>query len=66
MTGAALADIIRRNRGEERRSEITEYGASISRTQLAAALGNILAVSSGAVVFNLIWAAGVPYALCAG
>ena len=55
MTGAALADIIRRNRGESRRSEITEYGASISRTQLAAALGNILAVSSGAVVFNLIW-----------
>jgi site-specific recombinase len=55
MTGAALADIIRRNRGVSRRSEITEYGASISRTQLAAALGNILAVSSGAVVFNLIW-----------
>jgi site-specific recombinase len=55
MTGAALADIIRRNRGDSRRSEITEYGASISRTQLAAAIGNILAVSSGAVVFNLIW-----------
>ena len=55
MTGAALADIIRRNRGESRRSEITEYGASISRTQLAAALGNILAVSCGAVLFNLIW-----------
>jgi site-specific recombinase len=55
MTGAALADIIRRNRGAARRSEITEYGASISRTQLAAALGNILAVSLGAVVFNLIW-----------
>jgi site-specific recombinase len=55
MTGAALADIIRRNRGESRRSEITEFGASISRTQLAAALGNILAVSSGAILFNLIW-----------
>jgi site-specific recombinase len=55
MTGAALADIIRRNRGGSRRSEITEFGASISRTQLAAALGNILAVSLGAVVFNLIW-----------
>jgi site-specific recombinase len=55
MTGAALADIIRRNRGGSRRSEITEFGACISRTQLAAALGNILAVSLGAVVFNLIW-----------
>jgi site-specific recombinase len=55
MTGARLADIIRRNRGNSRRDEITQYGASISRTQLAAALGNILAVSSGAVVFDLLW-----------
>jgi site-specific recombinase len=55
MTGATLANIINRNRGDSRRAEITEFGASISRTQLAAALGNILAVSSGAIVFNLIW-----------
>jgi site-specific recombinase len=55
MTGATLANIINRNRGDSRRSEITEFGASISRTQLAAALGNILAVSSGAVIFNLVW-----------
>ena len=55
MTGAALADIIRRNRGASRYSEITEWGASISRTQLAAALGNILAVSCGAVLFNFLW-----------
>ncbi len=55
LTGARLADIIRRNRGDSRRDEITQYGASISRTQLAAALGNILAVSSGAVIFNLLW-----------
>jgi site-specific recombinase len=55
MTGARLADIIRRNRGNSRRDEITEYGASISRTQLAAALGNILAVSGGAVLFDLLW-----------
>jgi site-specific recombinase len=53
MTGATLADIIRRNRGASRRDQITEFGASISRTQLAAALGNILAVSLGAVIFNL-------------
>ena len=57
MTAATLADIIRRNRGEERRDKIAEFAASISRTQLAAALGNILAVSAGAVVFNLIWEA---------
>ena len=55
MTGASLANIINRNRGESRRSEITEFSASISRTQLAAALGNVLAVSLGAVVFNFIW-----------
>jgi site-specific recombinase len=55
LTGARLADIIRRNRGDSRRDQITQYGASISRTQLAAALGNILAVSTGAVIFNLLW-----------
>ena len=55
MTGATLADIIRRNRGDSRRDQITEFGASISRTQLAAALGNVLAVSIGAVIFNLFW-----------
>jgi site-specific recombinase len=55
MTGATLANIINRNRGDSRRCEVTEFAASISRTQLAAALGNVLAVSLGAVVFNLIW-----------
>ena len=55
MTGATLADIIRRNRGDSRRDQITEFGASISRTQMAAALGNIFAVSTGAVIFNLLW-----------
>jgi site-specific recombinase len=55
MTAAALADIIRRNRGDSRRDKITDFGASISRTQLAAALGNILAVCSGAIVFDQVW-----------
>jgi site-specific recombinase len=55
MTAATLADIIRRNRGAERRDKIADFAASISRTQLAAALGNILAVSAGALVFNHIW-----------
>jgi site-specific recombinase len=55
MTGATLADIIRRNRGDSRRDQITQFGASISRTQLAAALGNILAVCIGAVIFDLVW-----------
>jgi site-specific recombinase len=55
MTGATLADIIRRNRGAARRDKIADFGASISRTQLAAAMGNVLAVCAGAIVFDLIW-----------
>jgi site-specific recombinase len=55
MTAATLADIIRRNRGVERRDKIVDFAASISRTQIAAALGNILAVSAGAIVFSYIW-----------
>jgi len=55
MTAATLADIIRHNRGASRRDKIADFAASISRTQLAAAFGNVLAVSVGAVVFNLIW-----------
>jgi site-specific recombinase len=57
MTAATLADIIRRNRGAERRDKIADFAASISRTQLAAALGNILAVSAGAIVFDQFWRA---------
>jgi site-specific recombinase len=55
MTGATLADIIRRNRGVARRDKIADFGASISRTQLAAAIGNVLAVCAGAIVFDLVW-----------
>jgi site-specific recombinase len=63
MTAATLADIIRHNRGASRRDKIADFASSISRTQLAAALGNIIAVSAGAVVFNLIWHSvfGSPY-----
>jgi site-specific recombinase len=57
MTAATLADIIRRNRGAERRNKIADFAASISRTQLAAALGNVLAVSAGVVVFDQFWRA---------
>jgi site-specific recombinase len=55
MTGATLADIIRRNRGVARRDKIADFGASISRTQLAAAMGNVLAVCVGAIIFDLVW-----------
>jgi site-specific recombinase len=35
--------------------KIADFGASISRTQLAAALGNVLAVCAGAIIFDLFW-----------
>lgn len=55
MTAATLADIIRRNRGDTRRTKIADFAASISRSQLAAAMGNVIAVSAGAVVFDQFW-----------
>jgi site-specific recombinase len=55
MTAATLAGIIRETRGASRRSKIADFSASISRTQLAAALGNILAVCAGAILFEQLW-----------
>jgi site-specific recombinase len=55
MTGATLAKIIHRCQDESSSKEIAEFAARIMRSQLAAALGNILAVGAGAVVFSLIW-----------
>jgi site-specific recombinase len=55
MTGAALAGIVRENRGVSRWSKIADFAARISRTQLAAALGNIIAVCFGAIAFEQLW-----------
>jgi site-specific recombinase len=55
MTAATLAGIVRENRGVSRRSKITDFAARISRTQLAAALGNVIAVCVGAVAFEHLW-----------
>ena len=54
-TAAAFARIIRDNRGQERSTKLAEFVARITSTQLAAALGNVLAVSAGAVVFNWLY-----------
>jgi site-specific recombinase len=54
-TGAALAGIVRENRGVSRWSKIADFAARISRTQLAAALGNVTAVCLGAVAFEQLW-----------
>jgi len=55
MTGAALAQIIHRRRDETDDDELIGYVQRIVRSQLAAALGNIIAVAAGAVVFSLLW-----------
>ena len=54
-TAATFAGIIREHRGVERESRITEFVSRITSTQLAAALGNVLAVGVGAVIFERLW-----------
>ena len=54
-TAATFAGIIREHRGVERESKLTDFVSRITSTQLAAALGNVLAVSIGAVFFERLW-----------
>jgi site-specific recombinase len=55
MTAAAFAGIVRENRGVSRWSKIADFAARISRTQLAAAIGNVIAVCLGAIAFEQLW-----------
>ncbi|HTP70101.1 MAG TPA: hypothetical protein VMJ35_14420 [Dongiaceae bacterium] len=55
MTGATLANIIERTQEDPKHEELVSYVQRIVRSQLAAALGNIIAVGAGAVVFSLLW-----------
>jgi site-specific recombinase len=56
MTAATFAGIIRRtHQGATRDNELVSYIARICRSQLAAALGNILAVAVAASGFDLLW-----------
>ena len=63
MTGAALARIVHRCRDASRSDELVTFVARIFRSQLAAALGNILAVCLGAMAFSFAWrfATGSPF-----
>src|SRR5262245_973196 len=63
MTAATFAGIIRNTRGESRWNELARYVAQIFRSQTAAAFGNIIAVSAGAALFDVIRKAltGGPY-----
>jgi site-specific recombinase len=55
MTGATLAGIIDRCQDTSQNSELISYVQRIVRSQLAAAMGNILAVGGGAVIFSMLW-----------
>jgi site-specific recombinase len=55
MTAATYAKIVRMTQGTERLEKLTEFVGRISRTQLAAALGNLLTVTLGAVLFARAW-----------
>jgi site-specific recombinase len=63
MTGATLARIIHNCQDTSKVDELIRYVQRIFRTQLAAALGNIIAVGAGAVAFSILWklAAGAPF-----
>jgi site-specific recombinase len=54
-TAATFAGIIRENRGLERENKLTDFVSRITSTQLAAALGNVFAVSLGALAFERLW-----------
>ncbi|MGB2628646.1 MAG: hypothetical protein WAK20_17805 [Candidatus Acidiferrum sp.] len=55
MTGAALAQIVLRCQQSGNDEELAIFVARIFRTQLAAALGNILAVAAGAIGLGFLW-----------
>jgi len=54
-TAATFARIIRDNRGQQRSNKLADFVARITSTQLAAAMGNVIAVTIGAVLFELLW-----------
>jgi site-specific recombinase len=55
MTAATFAKIIRTTDGSERWEKLTVFISRITRTQLAAALGNLLMVTLGGIAFASLW-----------
>ena len=54
-TAAAFAGIVRSNPGSASWSKISDFTARITRTQLAAATGNVIAVCIGSVALERLW-----------
>ncbi len=55
MTAATFAKIIRTADGSERWEKLTVFISRITRTQLAAALGNLVMVTLGRILFASLW-----------
>ena len=56
VTAATFAGIVRTTHGQERLKRLAEFISRISRSQLASAAGNLIAVSFGCVLFAWLWA----------
>lgn len=55
-TAATFAGIVRSSYGKERLDKVAEFVSRITRSQLASAAGNLLAVSMGCLGFARLWA----------
>jgi site-specific recombinase len=55
MTAAALGTIMRIHHGTDRLDTMVAYAAQIVRSQLAAALSNVVVVALGAYLFSFLW-----------
>ena len=56
VTAATFAGIVRSSSGKERLDRVVEFVSRITRSQLASAAGNLLAVLLGCLVFAYLWA----------
>ena len=55
VTAAAFAGIVRNTSGRARLEKVAEFISRITRSQLASAAGNLLAVGVGCIVFANLW-----------
>jgi site-specific recombinase len=56
VTAATFAGIVRTTGGQARMEKLAEFISRITRSQLASAAGNLLAVCLGCIVFAKLWA----------
>jgi site-specific recombinase len=55
VTAATIAGIVRTTRGRDRPEKVAEFISRITRSQLASAAGNLLAVCLGCILFASLW-----------